>query len=257
MGSLGTAPKKLRIAVLDCDTPLEQTKSIYGSYSGRFEVLLRQAAEALNDPDLISTDRLDITKWDVEKQENYPALEDIDAVLLTGSKANAFDNHPWIVKLVDFIKQLLQHDRVRIIGVCFGHQIVGRALGIKVDRSSAGWETAVTPVQLTGKGKDLFKLDKLMIQQMHKDIVYGFADGVEQLGFTEKCENQGMYKKGKLITVQGHPEFDEQIIREIVESRHNSGIFTDEWYKECLGHAADKHDGVVVAQAFLRFLLEE
>jgi GMP synthase-like glutamine amidotransferase len=75
---------------------------------------------------------------------------------------NSFDNDPWILRLVDFTKEVLAQDRVRLIGVCFGHQIIGRAMDVKVDRSDKGWEVAVTDVDLTSKGKELFGLDKLV-----------------------------------------------------------------------------------------------
>lgn len=75
---------------------------------------------------------------------------------------NSFDNDPWILRLVDFTRRVLAQDRVRVIGVCFGHQIVGRAMDVKVDRSEQGWEVAVVPVQLTPKGKELFKMDEMV-----------------------------------------------------------------------------------------------
>lgn len=75
---------------------------------------------------------------------------------MTGSKFNAFDNDPWILKLVEYVKEILGQRRVRIIGVCFGHQIVGRAMGVPVGRSDMGWETSVTAVDLTKRGQEIF-----------------------------------------------------------------------------------------------------
>lgn len=75
---------------------------------------------------------------------------------------NSFDNDPWILKLVEFTEKLLKQNRVRIIGVCFGHQILGRALGAKVGRSDNGWEISVLPVELTAKGKEVFQQDTLV-----------------------------------------------------------------------------------------------
>ena len=70
---------------------------------------------------------------------------------------NAFDNDPWILHLVDFVKEVLAQDRVKVVGVCYGHQIVGRALGAKVARSESGaWEVSVCQVVQTEKGKELF-----------------------------------------------------------------------------------------------------
>ena len=58
---------------------------------------------------------------------------------------------------MDFVKEVLAHSKVRVIGVCYGHQIVGRTLGAKVARSEGGaWEVSVCQVNLTEKGKELF-----------------------------------------------------------------------------------------------------
>ena len=70
---------------------------------------------------------------------------------------NAFDDDPWVLRLVEYVQQILAQRRVKVIGVCYGHQIVGRALGAKVARSEAGaWEVSVCQVNQTSKGKDLF-----------------------------------------------------------------------------------------------------
>lgn len=75
---------------------------------------------------------------------------------------NAFDNDPWLLKLVEFTRKVLSQDRVRLIGVCFGHQIVGRAMDVKVDRGDRGWEVSVSPVRLTPRGQQLFGLKQLV-----------------------------------------------------------------------------------------------
>ena len=75
---------------------------------------------------------------------------------------DSFADSPWIKKLVEYTAHALEQQRVRIIGVCFGHQIVARAMGAKVGRNPDGWEAAVSDVQLSEKGKELFGLDKLV-----------------------------------------------------------------------------------------------
>ena len=54
------------------------------------------------------------------------------------------------LRLVDFARNVLAQDRVRLIGVCFGHQIIGRAMDVKVARSEVGWEVAVGLAAATG-----------------------------------------------------------------------------------------------------------
>ena len=56
--------------------------------------------------------------------------------------------------------------------------------------------------------------------------------------------------------MQGHPEFSKEIVTELLEMRHKQGIFDDEVYEGGISRVGRDHDGVVVAKAFLRFLLE-
>lgn len=154
------APRPLRIAILECDTPPPGVQKIYGTYGGLFTALLRNAASSL-DPPLPESD-LVISAYDVVNEIYPPSLDDIDGILMTGSKHNSFESDPWILKLVEYTKKVLTQDRVRIVGVCFGHQIVGRALGAPVGRSEKGWELSVTDLSLTPAGKEIFGQEKLV-----------------------------------------------------------------------------------------------
>jgi len=147
----------LRIAILECDTPAPNTNSKYGGYRGVFTALLHAAADNLRSSSSFPLNpRLELSAYDVVSAQEYPPLDSIDGVLLSGSKHNSFDDDPWILKLVEFTKMVLEDGRVRVIGVCFGHQIVGRALGAPVGRSDGGWEVSVTAVDLTKKGQEIF-----------------------------------------------------------------------------------------------------
>jgi len=91
---------------------------------------------------------------------------------------------------------------------------------------------------------------------MHRDAVFEYPPGVEELGYTQGCKVQAMHIAKRLFTVQGHPEFDEEIERELLTTRHELGIFDDETFAETMSRVDKYQDGVVVAKAFLRFLLE-
>lgn len=84
---------------------------------------------------------------------------------------DSFADTPWITKLVDFTTKVLAQDRVRIIGVCFGHQIVGRALGAEVGRNPHGWEASVNEVELSERGKELFGKDKIVRPEAWRPVV--------------------------------------------------------------------------------------
>ena len=95
--------RPIRIAILEADTPLANTCRKYGSYGGVFTSLLHKAANASKIP----LDKFEITGWDVVNEQDggveemgglfdwkrtrgYPPMEDIDAVLITGSRTCIF-----------------------------------------------------------------------------------------------------------------------------------------------------------------------
>lgn len=67
------------------------------------------------------------------------------------------------------------------------------------------------------------------------------------------CAVQGMYSPGRYLTVQGHPEFNEEIITEILFNRRTVGIFSEEEYQDGMKRAKRPHDGVTIARAFINF----
>lgn len=79
--------QKVRLAILECDTPLPNTAKNYGGYGGVFKSLLSAGAKAEGlDADTI----LDISIYQVvDDPDRYPDFDAIDAVLLTGSSKHA------------------------------------------------------------------------------------------------------------------------------------------------------------------------
>ena len=100
------APSPIRIAILEADTPIGKTLVKYGSYGGVFTSLLHRAADASNIPrerlkltgwDVVNMERAQETEdynirgeWNIERRKGYPKMEDIDAILITGSRTSNF-----------------------------------------------------------------------------------------------------------------------------------------------------------------------
>ncbi len=92
----------LHIAILEADTPLTGTCALYGSYGGVFTSLFHKAADAISFP----CENIHLTGYDVvntttgeeggeeemggmyswKRRRGYPNMEDVDAVLITGSR---------------------------------------------------------------------------------------------------------------------------------------------------------------------------
>ena len=90
---------------------------------------------------------------------------------------------------------------------------------------------------------------------MHKDIVVSCPQGVEALGSSAACEVQGMYLPRRILTFQGHPEFGEDIMLELLDARSDLGIYDDRIYEDALRRARNHHDGVLIGEVCLEFLL--
>ncbi|KAK3339497.1 class I glutamine amidotransferase-like protein [Neurospora tetraspora] len=258
----------LRLAILEADTPPAGAHARYSGYRGVFTHLFTRA---LASPEHPLSSYLTITAHDVvnnispsDPYGDYPSLSEVDAILITGSKHSAYENDPWILTLTEFVRRAITEGdaenggrTIKVLGVCFGHQIVGRALGQVVERNEKGWEVSVTRVGLTSVGKGLFGgREDLKIQQMHRDHVVGVPEGAQLLASTDVCENQGFIIPGKVLTVQGHPEFTTDIMEELLELRRATGLFNEELF----GSGVERNkvdDGVFIAQAFYRFLLQE
>lgn len=69
-------------------------------------------------------------------------LEDIDAIVISGSfEDDAHTDTTWILRLAGFLIMVKDnYPRIRIIGICFGLQIIARAFGpAKIVKNEKGW----------------------------------------------------------------------------------------------------------------------
>jgi GMP synthase-like glutamine amidotransferase len=94
----------------------------------------------------------------VAKEHIYPNEENYDCIMLTGSAASAYDDIEWINSLAAYIARVAanKNARSKIIGICFGHQIVARALGGQCVPNNGIWEVGPTAVRLTALGQKIF-----------------------------------------------------------------------------------------------------
>jgi len=262
--------KSKSIALLVCDTPIGKVVSEHGDYHRIFTELLRKSSPETGSMDL----SFKLDAYEV-RQLLYPSEEQIDtydAVLITGSSASAHEDTEWIRHLVAYIARLAENKpHVKIIGICFGHQIVAEALGGSCVPNNQ-WEVGPTPLELTQLGKEIFGVDELNIEQMHRDHVPTVPPTFHLLGSTDVSMNQGMVKfssstrdDGKLdskanlsdihvFTVQGHPEFTESIVSKIVEVRSSAGIIPPPTAEEYVTRKDWRNDGLIIGKTIWKVL---
>ncbi len=206
-----------------------------------FIALLSQA-----DPDL------EFVVYDVEEGQ-YPAdMEEADAYLVTGSKSSVYEEKAWITELLQFVRELHQR-RKKLVGICFGHQLVAQALGGEVAKSEKGWGVGLhthrfnkVPDWHDGEDEDL---DILV---SHQDQVIELAEGAVALASSEFCENAVCQIGDHVLTFQGHPEFTPDYSREVMTFRRER--IGEEAYREGMASLAGTHQGRRVADWILSFL---
>ncbi|GAA5843381.1 hypothetical protein JCM3766R1_002935 [Sporobolomyces carnicolor] len=270
-----TAKRDALLVILLDDCPLPPVREKYGNYHDIF-VSLFQHSLSVSTPIHSSAGHkpgstrhtLTIESYDVV-QGVYPSDETIrkaNGVLLTGSAASAYENDQWIVDLVSFVKNLSNvNEALKLIGICFGHQIIARAFGSMTEKNDKGWEVGTRSLDLTHTAKQLFTRVKLSVHQMHQDHVPVLPEGFESLGSTEICPVHGMVKfvdpegpksleNVSIITLQGHPEFNAKIVNEVIEIREKKGVFSKEFADQSREDANEHDDGTLLGWKLLEIL---
>ncbi|EJD07897.1 class I glutamine amidotransferase-like protein [Fomitiporia mediterranea MF3/22] len=264
MPDVGVKPVKL--ALLLCDTPVPAVLKSRGTYLDVFRDQLQRSK-----PDASFPFTLD--GFDVVNEQVYPDLDEgYTGVLISGSKYSAYDDDPWIAKLVEWVRYVAtRRDEVKLIGICFGHQIVARALGGECVPNDGRWEVGTTDMELTDIGKAVFNTDRSMlpIQQMHRDHVPAVMPSFHLLGSTAVSPVQGLvrlYPNSSLVpglrpedvhilTVQGHPEFTSDIVDAIIDVREQNGAMNADVVREGRDRSKRAHEGTgIIGRAFWRIL---
>lgn len=204
----------------------------------------------------------EIRCYDVIKSQ-FPTddeLKDIKAIWITGSRSDAFADEPWILNLKTFLQdKVLSREDIRLVGICFGHQIIARSLGSKVGRNDKGWELTVEPITIN-QDEEIQELlqnfqGQFNILESHQDIVYETPKGCKNIGSSKRTESQGFYKKGKVLTFQGHPEFTKSFIEDALEMKLKDGKITQDAYDDAINVLNNnEHHGSKIGEVIVNFI---
>ncbi len=134
-----------------------------------------------------------------------------DRIIITGSRASVYEDLEWIKNLLETVKKLGKIG-TPTFGVCFGFQVVAKALGGKVEKSGL-FEEGFGTVTLTGAGGNHFIFSgfpgQFSAYQSHGDVVTKVPDNATILAKNETCIQA--YSLGNFCCVQFHPEISPKI----------------------------------------------
>ncbi|HAT2046983.1 TPA: GMP synthase [Legionella pneumophila] len=230
----------MNLGILLCDKVSEVFVEDHGQYPEMFANLLRPADATL-----------EFTIFDAEHGELPTDVHAVDAYLISGSRHGVNDDYPWIRKLEEFVRTLHASQK-KLIGICFGHQLIAKALGGKVIKSPKGWGVGMSQNQIY-QFKEWMKpsLNCFNLLVSHQDQVIELPTDAEILAGSDFCPNY-MMQIGSFFSVQGHPEFTKSYSRDLMVSREDS--VNEIEFAKGMKSLELHEDDTIIAQWIINFL---
>ena len=240
----------MRICILDNDLIDPDGAPVWGSYAAMFEGLLR-AAGYQGSIDAFSA-----------RQGHYPpSFDAYNAELLTGSRADSFSDEAWVVALRERVTRLLQ-DQHKLLGVCFGHQLIAHCLGAPVQRAPRGWRVGRQAYDWLGAPEHLGlaagqapqgpQVTQFALLASHQDQVLALPPGATLLATQADCPVAAYALGDQVFCIQPHPEFTPEVSAFLLDKRR--ALMGEPLYEQSMGSLSEPHDGLALARFMIRFV---
>ena len=199
----------MRIGILKCGPMHPALAGKWGEYPQIYGRFLRQAEP-----------QIDILGVDVDGGDALPDVHAADGWLISGSKHGVYEDHAWLPPLKDFLRGAVGAG-VPVAGICFGHQVLAEAMGGRVVKFPGGW----------GLGPSGYDMDAMPVwaaplgahwsaHAVHKDQVVDLPPDATVIASSPFCAYAALAygdpERPDAISVQPHPEFDEEFMRDLI-----------------------------------------
>lgn len=226
------------IVVLVAGDPVPQARASRGGF---FELI--QAAAP----------RFRAASWrahDLRELDVIPALTDASAVIVSGSPSSVMEGLPWMERAAERLRDLARRE-VPLLGICFGHQLLGHALGGKVARNPRGREMG-TLEQTVWRSDPVFgEPGTQHMNTTHLDSVVELPPGAEVLASSALEPHSALRFGPSAWGVQFHPEIDGEVMRHYLEARRPALLAEGFDWAAAERTAADAPGAAAVIERFL------
>ncbi len=158
---------------------------------------------------------LDVRIYDVVNGEAPERPDECDGWIITGARYDAYADEPWIKALRDFVAEL-HEQQARLVGVCFGHQIVAHALG---GEAGPAGEWKAGPQQMTLDPTPWFEGGMVWLNAMHRDVARTLPPNAKPIATGTTAEYPAYLVGDTIFCVQDHPEFNRRYTAAIIDAR--------------------------------------
>jgi GMP synthase-like glutamine amidotransferase len=192
----------LKLAILETGKPPEQLQPRFGTYPQMFDQLLGG--------------RHDV--FDVQALRFPERAEDYDAYLVTGSSAGVYEDLPWIEPTKDFLRAA--EGKAKLVGVCFGHQLMADAFGGQVVKSPKGWGIGLHRYDVINREPWMDGAGPVFAPASHQDQVVEPPPRTEVVLASDFTPYAALaWTDQPAISFQFHPEFEPAYASALIEGR--------------------------------------
>ncbi len=173
----------------------------------------------------VESSGLPVAVVDAPAGDPLPSPEVCCGVLVSGSHAMVTDNLPWSVAIEAWIPSLIE-SAIPFLGICYGHQLLGRALGGQVGYNPLGREIGTVLVSLKPEaGADpLFRKVSPVFQAhtIHEQSVLELPRGAVCLAGNGHDRHHAFRFGACAWGVQFHPEYSVPVMKEYIAAEGGS-----------------------------------
>jgi len=197
----------------------------------------------------------DVLTLPVYQNKQLPDLEDISAIIITGSHAMVTDQEAWSQYIANWL-QRAELQSIPVLGICYGHQLLATAFGGHVDYHPGGREVGTVTINLTKEGAEDPLLGSLPSHfsghVTHAQTVRQLPPKARLLAYNDFEQHHAFVIHDSMWGVQFHPEFTEDITRAYIFEQQ--ATLVQEGYDVTkLYHTTKKHPyGQLLLQQFLK-----
>lgn len=235
----------MQIGILQADSVSAELARRHGDYPDMFRALL--SAPAVRAAGGTRPGFLDIDAC----RSIFPDPGACDAYLITGSRHSVYDDLPWIPRLAEFVGEALARRR-RVVGICFGHQLLAHYFGGETRAAAGGWcvgahraEVIERPPWMDPPAPGF----RLLVS--HRDQVARLPPGARTFAVSEECPIAGFVLDG-VLTFQGHPEFSAGYAGDLMGGRRR--MLGEEVYRAGMASLDQDMDAALVGRWMLGFM---
>ncbi|ABI56953.1 glutamine amidotransferase [Alkalilimnicola ehrlichii MLHE-1] len=157
---------------------------------------------------------------DPRAQAGLPEPTRLAGVIITGSHGMVTEGEPWLPTAEQWLRALVAGE-VPVLGICYGHQLLARAMGGAVDYRERGIEIGTATVHRTepARADPLFRTlpQAFPAQVVHRQFVRHLPRGAVVLARSGVEPHHAFRIGARAWGVQFHPEFSPEVMRRYIE----------------------------------------